>query len=89
MKSTFTNPDWNRRSPKIIEWAVFLGFCAAAAWCFWFYYDTTQKLEKTETSNITAEVAVKEATWKKVMAAETQRAKTFLIPPSVARDPFK
>lgn len=89
MKLASTNPDWRKNSPKLVEWAVFLGFCAAAGWCFWFYYDTTQKLEKTETSNIAAEVAVKESLWKKVMTDQENRAKSYRIPPSIDRDPFK
>lgn len=89
MKLTITNPAWSKNSPKLFEGAVFLGFCAAAAWCFWFYYDTTQRLEKTETSNIATEIVVKDNLWKKVMTTEAERAKNFPIPPSITRDPFK
>jgi len=88
MKLTFSNPDWKKNTPKLIEWAVFLGFCATAAWCFWFYYDTTQKIEKTEAANITGDIVVKENLWKKVSAAEDDRAEKFLIPPDITRDPF-
>ncbi len=88
MKLTLSNPDWSKNTPKLIEWSVFLGFCAAAAWCFWFYYDTTQKIEKKEEVITAGDIAVKESLWKKVIATEDKRAENFLTPPVITRDPF-
>ena len=88
MKPSLTNLDRNKNLPRLIEWAVFLGFCAAAAWCFWFYYDTTQKIEKTAAGGAPVETNVNEKLWEKVTASEEVRANNFLTPPNLNRDPF-
>lgn len=89
MKLELSHPSWNKNAPKIVEWAVFLAFCAAAAWCFWFYYDTTQTIEKTAVDTSSVETNVKENLWKKVSTAEEERAKNFLTAPVIVRDPFQ
>lgn len=76
-------------SAKLIQWIVFIGLIAAIAWCFWVYYDTTQKLKETATAGEATPATVNEANLNKALEAQQQREENYQTPPLVSYDPFQ
>lgn len=80
---------WQKDPAKLIQIIVFIALVAALGWCFWVYYDISQKIEKTGTSSVVPPTNVNEAKINEVLDKLDQRQVIFNAQINISYDPFQ
>lgn len=81
--------NWQKEPTKKIQWVVFAILLITLAWCFWVYYDTTNQIEKTGTSNAAPPATLNESKLNQILATMEQRQERYITPPVISYDPFQ
>jgi len=81
--------NWQKEPTKKIQWAVFAILLGTLAWCFWVYYDTTNQIEKTGTSNAAPPATLNETKLNQILAEIGERQEKFNTSPLISYDPFQ